>query len=327
MSTTADEIAVDIDAADAAAAKKAAKKPPATVEGEVVEPAVVVDSELAAKTANKEIVTPEAGVEKLQKQLKEEREARLAAENRANEAARAEAEARGTVQATQLDQIKGAIAQLTQANDVLEVQYAEALAAQDFKAAAKVQRGMSDNAAKLTQLEAGKIALEKAPKPQPRAPADPVERLAVTLTPPSAAWVRAHPEFVRDPLKNKQMIAAHELAIARGYEADSPQYFSDIEGTLRVGASTQLPAHVDDGHAGADEPTAAAAQASTGGRQAAPPAAPVSRSGNGAAGRPNTVKLSPEECEIARASFPDSKTPLEDYARQKLALKKEGRMS
>lgn len=321
MAATTDEITIDIDAADAAAAKKAAETAKKTADGAKkteAEPAVVVDPEVIATDPTKEAMTPEAGLEKLQKQLADEKTARIAAETRANESAQAEARARGDVQKSQLDQIKGAIEQLTQASDVLESQYAEKAAAQDWGGAAKVQRQMATNAARLAQLEAGKTALENAPKPQPRAPTDPVEAFCAQLSAPSAAWVRAHPDFVRDTHKNRQMLAAHELAVARGYKADTDDYFKSIEKTLDVGTAA-APAHADDPDPLAD----VAATAATGGRRAAPAAAPVSRSGNGAAGRPNIVRLSADEVEMAQ----NMGMSVEEYARNKVALKKEGKLS
>lgn len=319
MSIPTEEITLDIDALDAAAAAKATpdKKAPET-------PEIKIETAASETTAvpEKSVVTPEEGLKKLQKQLDDERTARLAAESRANEAAAGEAEARGAVQTTQLDMIKGAIAQVTQANDTLESQYADAMTAQDFKAAAKVQRQMADNSAKLAQLEAGKNALEKAPKPIPRAPVDPVEAFAKDLTPASASWVRAHPEYVRDQAKNRKMIAAHHIALADGCAADTPEYFKSIEETLKIGPIIAKPPETPTD----EDPMGAGAQPMNGGRQAAP-AAPVSRSTpNNSGSRNGRITLTPAQVEAAHESFPDSKTPLEDYARELLALRKEGKI-
>jgi hypothetical protein len=320
MATKTDEISIDIDALDAEPSKT-----PVTNGKEA--PAVVVDDELTARSGEKETVTPDEGVRKLQKSLEDERAARIAADQRANEAARGEAEARTAVQASQLDQVKSAIAQLTTNKAALKQKLSAAMQAQDFDAAAEAQSEMADNSARLAQLEAGKAALERAPKIVPRAPTDHVEQLASQLSPRSAAWVRAHPQFARggqESREYKQMIAAHELAKARGYKEDTDEYFASIEKTLDVGAPVISPPHADDPDPLAD----VAATTATGGRQAAPVAAPVTRGGGGnGSTRPNIVRLTPEEVEIARSSFPDSKDPLGDYARQKVALKKEGRLS
>jgi hypothetical protein len=315
MTTPTDEISVDLEAADAKAAEKAAKNGGGN-DTKVDAPEVKVEK-VAAETpaAEKTALSTDEGLEKLKKQLEDERTGRLAAEQRANDASRAEAAARGEVQTSQLDLVKGAIERLTESSDMLESQYADAAAAGDWKAAAKVQRQMADNASKLTQLEAGKKALESAPKPVPRAPSDPVEQFASALSPASATWVRAHPEFVRDPHKNRQMIAAHELALARGHKADTPEYFASVEKTLDITAPavTKVDPEAD---AGAD-----AAQV-VGGR-GAPAAAPVSRSNGSHGNRPNVVRLTPQEVEMAEMMG----MTVEDYARNKVALKREGKLS
>lgn len=315
MSTPTEEIAVDLEAADAKAAEKAAKNGANGADTAAAPDIDVVRDDAAPQKVDKTAVSPEEGLEKLKRQLEEERAGRLAAEQRATDASRAEAAARGEVQTSQLDLVKGAIERLTESSDTLEGQYADALAAQDWKAAAKAQRAMGENSAKLIQLEAGKKALESAPKPVPRAAADPVEQFASALSPASATWVRAHPEFVRDPHKNRQMIAAHELALARGHKADTPEYFASVEKTLDLTAP--VVAKVDP----SADASADAAQA-VGGR-AAPAAAPVSRSNGAHGNRPNVVKLTPAEVEAAG----NSGLSVEEYARQKVALRKEGKLS
>ncbi len=316
MSTPTDEIAVDLEAADAKAAAEAAKKGANGAADDTAPEIEVAKADEKPKTDVAPVVTPDQGLEKLKQQLAEERAGREDAERRANDASRAEAAARGEVQTSQLDLVKGAIERLTESNDTLEGQHADAMAAGDWKAASKLQRQMGDNSAKLVQLEAGKKALESAPKPTPRAPVDPVEQFVGQLSPASATWVRAHPEFVRDSHKNRQMIAAHELALARGLKADSPEYFASVEKTLDIAAAPAV-AKVDP----MEDASADAAQA-TGGR-GAPAAAPVSRSNGAHGNRPNVVKLTPQEVEMAGIMG----MTVEEYARNKVALKKEGKLS
>jgi hypothetical protein len=325
MSTPTDEISVDIDAADAEAARKAAEKAKSGANGtDIPEISVETAPPEPAKPPKAEL-SPTEGIAKLQKQLDEEKAARRAAETRADEAAHGEAEARGKVQKTELDLVVSAIDRITQLSDALETKYAEAASVGDWAAAAKAQREMAKNAADLSRLEAAKVSIEKSPKPTPRPASDPVEKYAADLEgqwPNSARWVRAHPEFIRDGLKHQQMIAAHQLATARGLKADSPEYFTSIEKTLDI---TPVVVRTDaPDPTGADDPMAAGAQPVNGGRQAAP-AAPVSRSssGNGGGSRPNVVKLTPAEVEIAG----NMGMTVEEYARNKVALKKEGKLS
>lgn len=319
MSTPTDEIAVDIDAADAKAVSESAKKAANGADHAAAPDIEVEKDDAAPQKVEKAAVSTEEGLEKLKKDLADERAGRIAAEQRANDASRGEAAARGEVQTSQLDLVKGAIERLTESSDTLEGQYADAMAAQDFKSAAKLQRQMGDNSAKLIQLEAGKKALESAPKPVPRAPVDPLEQFVGQLSPASATWVRAHPEFVRDAHKNRQMIAAHELALSFGHKADTPDYFASVEKTLNIGTPVVAKAEIP------NDATADAAQA-TGGRAApaaAPAAAPVSRSNGANGGRPNVVKLTSAEVEIANMMG----MSVEDYARNKMALRKEGKLS
>lgn len=315
MSTPTDEIAVDIDAADAKVAAEIARKAKNGADHAAVPDIEVAKDDAVPGNVEKAVLSPDEGLEKLKKDLVDERAGRIAAEQRANDAARGEAAARGEVQTSQLDLVKGAIERLTESSDTLEGQYADAMGAQDFKAAAKLQRQMGDNSAKLIQLEAGKKALESAPKPTPRAPVDPLEQFVGQLSSVSATWVRAHPEFVRDSNKHQQMIAAHQIALARGIKADTPEYFASVEKTLDIAAPAVTTADA------APDATADAAQA-TGGR-AAPAAAPVSRSNGANGGRPHVVKLTSDEVEIANMMG----MSVEDYARNKMALRKEGKLS
>lgn len=315
MSTPKDEISVDLEAADEKAVSEAAKKAANGADHAAAPDIEVEKDDAAPQKVEKVAVSTEEGLEKLKKDLADERAGRLAAEQRANDASRAEAAARGEVQTSQLDLVKGAIERLTESSDTLEGQYADAMAAQDFKSAAKLQRQMGDNSAKLIQLEAGKKALESAPKPVPRAPVDPLEQFVGQLSPASATWVRAHPEFVRDSNKHQQMIAAHQIALARGIKADTPEYFASVEKTLDISAPAVMRADAS------IDATADAAQA-TGGR-AAPAAAPVSRSNGANGGRPHVVKLTSAEVEIANMMG----MSVEDYARNKMALRKEGKLS
>ncbi len=309
-----DDFEIDFDAIDKKVAEGRAAEAKSTPSVAPAEPEVVVDDAPAPRAA---ILKPEDGLEKLKKQLEDEKQARIAAdqarqaaEQRAHDAATAEVQAKTEKQGTELEFLTTAIASLTQNTDALESRYAEAMAAQDYAAAAKAQREMATNAAKLQRLEDGKAALERAPKPQLRVPTDPVEQFATKLSAPSAAWIRAHPEYVRDRAKNAELLAADQIARARGIAPDSPEYFRSVERTLDLSAPDPI----------ADEPSATQA---TGGRRAAPAAAPVSRSGNGQGSRPNTVRLTSEEVEMARNM--DMKP--EEYARHKLALQRDGKLN
>ena len=305
MSTSTDEIKIDLDEIDAKAADKPVRKP-----AKKDEPVAQV-----APAPDKAALDTEEGIKKLKKQLSDEQAAHAATAARAREAESGEVKAKTDVQATQLDLVKGAIATVTQSLDVLEGRYAEAAAAGDWAAAAKVQREIGGQSARLLQLENGKSALEKAPKPVAREPSDPVEAFTANMTPRSAAWVRAHPDYVRDARLNRKMIRAHEDATDEGIKPDTDEYFDSIERSLGLKQAPEGEGDTEIALSDAARPTSQ--------RSPAPPAAPPSRSGNGTGGaRPNVVRLSAEQREVAKLNGMTD----EEYARQIVALKAEGRL-
>ena len=260
--------------------------------------------------ASKEI-DPQEGMEALRAQLEREKAARIEAEKRANEHANSAAKAKNEVQDTNLHLVNNAIEQVKQNSEFLKSQYAAAMSAGDFMQAAEVQTSMSGNAAKLFQLEQGKEALENTPKVAAErvSPSDPVEALASQLSPKSADWVRRNPQCVTDPRMYQKMIAAHNIALADGHTADTDDYFDAIEGTLNINRKPSTDVYVD--------PTEQAAKPTQ--RRSSPPAAPVSRSGNGTSSRPNTIRLTAAEIEIASMT---GLTP-QEYARQKIRAAKQ----
>ena len=294
------------------------EKDPIEVEIAEVDPpaADIVIEEPAAKAPETETKADsvDSALQTLKEQLETERRARAEAERRANEAAQTAHTSRTEAQDANLHLITNAIQSVEQSNEILKANYRAAMAESDFDTVAEIQMEMSSNAAKLQKLHDGKIALESALKteaPRPYA-ADPVELLAAQLTPRSAAWVRAHPEFATDQRRYSAMLAAHNLAVANGEEPDSDGYFAAVEESLRI---RQPARQVDD-----IDPLADAAKPTQ--RRSAPPAAPVSRSTGVPGTRPNRVTLSAEEREMAGMM---GLTP-EEYARNKLALIKDGRL-
>lgn len=270
--------------------------------------------EKAEETPAKVEIEPSEGIEALKAQLERERAARIAAERRAHEAAEASVKAQSEVQDSNLSLIVNAIETIKQNAEVLKQRYREAASQGDWDGAAEVQQAMSTNAAKLLQLEQGKEALEQAPKPKapPAPPSDPVEALASQLSSRSADWIRKNPQFVTDQRAYQRMIAAHNLVVNEGIAADTDEYFAEIETILKV-RNAPRPEQRD------DDATADAAKV-TQRRSAAPPSAPVSRSGGA---RPNVVRLTQAEREVAR----ENKLTDEEYARNKLALQREGKIN
>jgi len=301
MSETEKEIEIDFDAVE-----KAAKEPEIKIE----EPKEEAPAE----------ISPEDGIETLKKRFEEERLARIEAERRADAASRAANEARGQVDEGNLQLVTSAIDTLKRETDILKANLRAAMASGDYSAAADAQEAMADAKAKLLQLENGRAALQEQAKnprihPQQIPAYDPVETLASQLSPRSAAWVRAHPEFARNERLTQKMVAAHNLVTADGVQPDTDEYFETVERILGV----QAPAA---SVAAAEAPMSAAAAPAQ--RRSSPAAAPVSRSGTGTGGgSPNVVRLSADEREMAKMMGMTA----EEYARNKLALIKDGKLT
>lgn len=303
MAEAEKDIEIDLDAVD-----KSGKEP--EVEVREVE-----------KTAAPEI-PPEEGIETLKQRLDAERLARVEAERRAEAAARAAQEARGQVDESNLQVVNSAIDTLKRETDILKANLRAAMASGDYGAAADAQEAMADAKAKLLQLENGRAALQEQAKQQRfqvekvAPPVDPVEALAAQLSPRSAAWVRAHPEYARNERLTQKMIAAHSLVTADGVQPDTDEYFESVERVLGIQAPQAASV------AAAEAPMSAAAAPAQ--RRSSPAAAPVSRSGNGTGGgRPNVVHLSAEEREMAKMmGMTDT-----EYGKHKLALIRDGKLT
>ena len=242
------------------------------------------------------------GIDELKKQLEAEKEARKSDRERAERAERERNAA--TQQAFQAKNAQddaesrlfdGAVAQLKSSTQVLKQELKAAWAAGDLDRAADIQEAIADNAAKVNSIEAGKQAIKERPKEQPRA-LDPVERLASQLSPKSAAWVRAHPEYATDERLTRKMIAAHQMAMADGIKVDSDDYFEAVEEALRIAPQRRAPVVVQE----QDDDALSAAAAPTQQRRSSPPAAPVSRDVSPSGERKRTIRLTKEEAEIAR---------------------------
>jgi nitrate reductase alpha subunit len=257
-------------------------------------------------------LSPEDGIKELKVSLERERQARVEAERRAQQqAAQAHLMTR-EVEDNQRQMLSSALEMVNSERVMLRSQYAEAMSQGNYAMVAEINDRMNDLAVKANVIEQGRDAMEgqqkqqKQPVQQQPYAGDPVEVFAAQLTPRSASWVREHPEFVRDQKLNRKMLAAHELAVADGIAPDSDEYFDHVEGTLGVNRS-------------ADQEEAPKHQ-----RRAAPAIAPVTRASmNGDGSRPNVVRLSAEQREMASMT---GMTP-EEYARNMRDLKREGRMN
>ena len=277
------------------------------------------ENKTETKVAANDSQTPEDGIAELKARLEEEKKLRFEAESRAQQAQQTATKAAAEVQDSNLQLITGAIDKLKRESDYLKSNFKEAMTSGDYDAAAQIQETMSLNAAKLLQLQNGKASLEeRLANPQPAAPQsnDPVERVASTLSPRSAAWIRAHPQCITDQRMYQKMVGAHNIAMADGYIVDSDAYFDAIE--QQLGFRKASPAQVDDG-----EDIALSAAAAPVQKRNAPAAAPTTRTASGTPSKSQVVRLSSEMREMASMM---GMSP-EDYAKNMVALKREGKLN
>jgi hypothetical protein len=273
------------------------------------------DVEVVKDDDESNIIAPEDGIQELKKRLETERQARFEAEKQSRIAQQYAVTAVNETLDTNYHLVVNAIDTVKRNSENLRRGYSESMAVGDYEKAAEIQEGMSVNANRLMELERGREAMENAPRQQYEPPPmDPVENLASQLSPRSAEWVRKNPQCATDPRLFQKMVAAHNLAVADGYLPDTDEYFHKVEDTVGIGKRVAV--QEDD-----EEPMSAAARPTQ--RRSAPPAAPVSRSGDGGGSRPNVVRLSREEVETAK----DLGMTEQEYAKNKMLLRREGRLN
>ena len=272
----------------------------------------IVEAPEDIKIEEKPQLSVEDGINELKAKLEEERRAREDAERRAKEAYEQATAAKTDAADSNMRMIDNAIETVKRNQEILRQNLRDAVAAGDADAQAEILMSIQKTQMDHEKLIAGKQQYEATVKTQP---SDPVEALAARLTPQSAAWVRAHPEYARDPVLTRRMGRAHEDALDDGLVADTPEYFKYVEDRLRISPRAEPQQQ---------ESALSEASSSTAGRRAAaPPAAPVSRSGTGTGGRSNVVTLSRAEQEAAR----DMGMTPKEYAANKMALIKEGKLA
>ncbi len=275
-------------------------------------PAADIVIEEPAAEPKPEAPSVDESIEELKASVARETQRANAAEQRANEATHIAVARTNETAESNLNLVTNAIGTLKSAQETLKGGYSQAMANQDYDGAAEIQVQIADNAAKLQQLEQGEAQMKATPKVEMPQRGDPVEevasRLAQSGAPKSAAWVRAHPDYIHDPRLNARMVAAGNFA-ATDHPVDSDAYIEAVERTLGLRQ---------------EQETVLSDAAQPAQRRNAPPAAPVSRSGSGAGGsNPNRVTLSAEEREMAALTGQTD----EEFARNKLALIKEGKLT
>ena len=279
-------------------------------------PEVEIVDEKPEKKAKKEEISPEEGISELKKNLEREKQARLEAEQRAQQAYKNAQKAKVEKTDSDYQLVVNAIETVKGRNEQLKSAYAEAMNLQDFVRAAEIQSAMNQNAQQLSDLKRGKKAMKdqlKEAKKESKAPLPPqgdiVDQLAATVSPRSASWLRESRDHLKTERDVRKMFRAHEDAVDDGIKPDSDEYFEFIE--QRLGIRKNL--DESEARTSAESPISAASTR----RSVQPSPAPVSRGST----RPNVMRLSSSEAETAKAL---GYTP-EEYAKNKALLIKEGR--
>ena len=273
---------------------------------------VVEAAEEEPKAVKKPEIEPDDAVENLKRKLEQERQARLQAEHHARLAAAQAEKAQSEVQDSNYHLIESAIETLRREKQLVKQQLAEAHAQQDFDRIAELQDELSKHTTDINDLQRGQKAMKQKaetrvnavpPQPMPPPQGSMIDQIAAAVTPRSAAWINANRDTLNDDKTIRKMFRAHEDAVEDGIQPDSDEYFRYIEGRLGF----------DGGSAREEAPPA---------RRSAPPAAPVSRGSNGMGSRPNVVRLTAEQREMAQMMGMTDK----EYAQNLLALQKEGKI-
>jgi hypothetical protein len=280
--------------------------PPAEAEVEIVQK--TKPPEPADDDAVKKALEATQRADELQRNLAE-------ANRRADEQARIAREReqeltreRGDRADAEYNSILTAIAAEQAALEQAELSYQQAATAGDWATAAKAQRAMATASARVDRLEDNKAAFDSKresdktkpvePERRPAPPAD-FEGQIAALPQEAKAWLRQHPEYWNDPVKNRRVQALHSYLVDhKGLPQFSREYFDEMDNQLGLKAptTTQEPTH----------------------RRSMPVSAPVSRDIPGPSGvrTSSKITLSPEEREIARKSF--SAPDMTDEQKEKL---------
>lgn len=275
----------------------------------------VVDTDIAvdaAPAADDWKAQFEAAQRKTQEAETARKEAERIAASRADEIERIKGEStRAKTQAVSAEMmaIDNALANTEHEKADARAAYRAAMEAGDFEAAAVAQEAMATVAIKAQRIKEGKAEIERRVEAA-KSQSDPIEQYVSALSPRAADWVRRHPEVVRDSGKNAILVRSHHRAVGNDIAPDSDEYFKFMEQEMGYAAKDVAADALDDD--GADIVPA---------RQQAAPAAPVSRGGTTQASqaRPNTVRLSAQEREIAAAcGMTDA-----EYAKNKMAIARE----
>lgn len=271
-----------------------------------------------------------------------ERAKRIEAERLAHERGASAAISAARAAESDYHAVANALTKATSESEALKAAHRAALEAGDYEKATDAAARMAEAAAKITQLNEGKAALEdrlrdakakaetasKAELPKADASGDPLDQfLSQSGMPPRAqAWFRTHPEVapINDPAMYHKALAAHYSIVKSGVQDGSDDYYAKLDEMMGFGGKGGDDVVVETKKAEDDVVVDTAPKSAP----KAPPrvAAPVSRDSSIVTRRADgrmQIKLTREQAEIAEA-MGISPTA---YAKQLLRAEQEGRLN
>lgn len=284
------------------------------VEIDKEEPEVVKAQE--TKPEPKQEEAKDEGVEVIRAQVKEyeekleaERAEKEAARQRAEAAEREVAQAKTRVSESEFEALNSAISVVDTEKEQAKRELKDAMERGDFDGTVAANEKLSLAITNLEKLKEGKIALERA---KVEVSSDPVEGYIQKFSRRSQDYLRKNLDYVRDPVKNKKLIAAHYEAEAEGYTPDTDAYFKFLDEKLSAPKEKKVQEN----------------------RSA--PAAPVSRnsepSSHSSSENSSVVKLTPGEARAATdgsivwntGAKKGEPIGIKEYARRKAIMMKNG---
>ncbi len=203
---------------------------------------------------------------------------RVAAENEAARHRTDAESAKKQVTASHLDTVTTAMNAAKADAEQAKRDIRAAKAAEDVDAEIEAQDRLAQARADERRLDEARADLEARAKAPPRreqpTKADPVEAFIGGRSDPSANWLRAHPEFVRDERKRYKLDAAHSDAMGEGLSVDTPAYFAHVETFLGIsgnGVDKKTPTEAAQVRPRASAPVAPGGNVASGGNGSSAP--------------------------------------------------------
>ena len=262
---------------------------------------LIIDDETVAKEEQ-----PVDELADLKRQLSEERKARVDAENKVQTVTRENSRVKADSEDSDMRLLNTAIDRLNEEAAMLKSSFATLMQQGEFDKAIEFQESLAKNVQNRMKLETGRDQMVAKAK-KPKDAESEIENTVKNLSARSAAWIRAHPEYIKDPALNKRLMTAHSIAVEDGHATDSDGYFKAMEKRLGITKDEE------------EVEVMSEAAKTVSRRDTQPPAAPSSRTPAGAT-RPGTVRLTAAEVEAAEIA---GITP-QEYVKNKRELEKEG---